>query len=161
MQLGFCSLMILFWIDVMNEQIQKNRHRNYFLKKEIIQELRITLTGLWIHSPRQNRLSPRLNPKKNSSQIGVHFPVFLKTGLVLYCSLLNVELLIFSKLVCAIEAAAICFVMERGHRKSQQNSRIQVRAEIKLVWLIQITWWSANQRSLKMSAQSLPLSQLI
>ena len=33
-----------------------------------------------------------------------------------------------------IEAAAICFVMERGRRKSQQNSRICVRAQLKLVY---------------------------
>ena len=72
--------------------------------------------------------------KKTLSQIGVHFPVFLKTGLVLHGSLLSVEQLIFSKLLCEIEAAAICFVMECGHRKSQQNSRICVRAEIKLVY---------------------------
>ena len=31
---------------------------------------------------------------------------------------------IFSKLLHKIEEAAICFVMERGRRKSRQNSRI-------------------------------------
>ena len=31
MQLGFCSLMILFWVNVMNEQTQKNKHRYCFL----------------------------------------------------------------------------------------------------------------------------------
>ena len=65
----------------------------------------------------------------------MHFPVFLKTGLVLHGSLLSVEQLIFSKLLCEIEAAAICFVMERGRRKSQQNCRIRVRAEKN--WFIQ------------------------
>ena len=34
-----------------------------------------------------------------------------------------------------IEAAAICFVRERGRRKSQQNSRVCVRAQIN--WFIQ------------------------
>lgn len=36
-----------------------------------------------------------------------------------------------------IEAAAICFVIERDPRKSQQNSRIRLRAQIKLAHLIQ------------------------
>ena len=27
----FCNLMVLFWINVMKEQTQKNKHRNYFL----------------------------------------------------------------------------------------------------------------------------------
>ena len=53
------------------------------------------------------------------------------------------EQLIFSKLLCEIEAAAICFVMERGRRKSQQNSRIRVRAEIKLVYPV----WNLSDSS--------------
>ncbi|MCG8404279.1 MAG: hypothetical protein MI923_03680, partial [Phycisphaerales bacterium] len=40
----------------------------------------------------------------------------------------------FSKILHEIEAAAICFVMKRGRRKSQQNSRICVHAQIKLVY---------------------------
>ena len=36
-----------------------------------------------------------------------------------------------------IEAAAICFAMERGGGKSQQNSRICVRAQIKLVYPVE------------------------
>ena len=40
----------------------------------------------------------------------------------------------FPNFLHEIEAAAICFVMERGRRKSQQNSRICVRAQIKLVY---------------------------
>ena len=47
---------------------------------------------------------------------------------------LNVQSIIFSKFSHEIEAAAICFAMERGRRKSQQNSRICVRAQIKLVY---------------------------
>ena len=47
---------------------------------------------------------------------------------------LNVQSIIFSKFPHEIEAAAICFAMERGRRKSQQNSRICVRAQIKLVY---------------------------
>ena len=42
----------------------------------------------------------------------------------------------FPNFLHEIEAAAICFVMERGRRKSQQNSRIRVRAQIKLVYLV-------------------------
>ena len=46
-----------------------------------------------------------------------------------------------------------------------QNSRAytekNVLSSMKLVWLIQIEGWSANQRNLKMSAVSLPLSRLI
>ena len=34
-------------------------------------------------------------------------------------------------------------------------------SSMKLVWLIQIAGWSANQRTLKMSAELLPLSRLI
>ena len=34
-------------------------------------------------------------------------------------------------------------------------------SSIKLVWLIQKAGWSADQRNLKMSAESLPLSRLI
>ena len=47
---------------------------------------------------------------------------------------LNVQSIIFSKFPHEIEAAAISFPMERGRRKSQQNSRICVRAQIKLVY---------------------------
>ena len=47
---------------------------------------------------------------------------------------LNVQSIIFSKFPHEIEAVAICFFMERGLRKSQQNSRIYVRAQIKLVY---------------------------
>ena len=47
---------------------------------------------------------------------------------------LNVQYIIFSKFPPEIEAAAICFFMERGRRKNQQNSRICVRAQIKLVY---------------------------
>ena len=61
--------------------------------------------------------------QKNPPRIWVHFPIFLK---------LNVQSIIFSKFLHEIEAAAICFVMERGRRKSQQNSRICVRERIKL-----------------------------
>ena len=47
---------------------------------------------------------------------------------------LNVQSIILSKFPHEIEAAAICFAMERGRRKSQQNSRICVRTQIKLVY---------------------------
>ena len=47
---------------------------------------------------------------------------------------LNVKSLIFPKFPHETEAAAICFAMERGRRKSRQNSRICVRAQIKLVY---------------------------
>ena len=61
---------------------------------------------------------------KSISNLGT-FSNFLK---------LNVQSIIFSKFPHEIEAAAICFSMERGRRKSQQNSRICVRAQIKLVY---------------------------
>ena len=60
---------------------------------------------------------------KSISNLGT-FSNFLK---------LNVQSIIFSKFPHVIEAAAICFFMERGRRKSQQSSRICVRAQIKLV----------------------------
>ena len=60
----------------------------------------------------------------------MHFPIFLKAGVALRRSLLNVESIIFWKLIREIEAAAICFVIERDPRKSQQNSRIRLRAQI-------------------------------
>ena len=63
--------------------------------------------------------------KTNPSQVWVHFPIFLK---------LNVQSVIFSKFLHEIEAAAIYLVMERGHRKSQQNPRICVHAQVKLVY---------------------------
>ena len=50
---------------------------------------------------------------KSISNLGT-FSNFLK---------LNVQSIIFSKFPHEIEAAAICFSMERGRRKSQQNSR--------------------------------------
>ena len=49
---------------------------------------------------------------------------------------LNVQSIIFSKFPHETEAAAICFAMERGRGKSQQNCRIYVRAQIKLVYLV-------------------------
>ena len=62
---------------------------------------------------------------KSISNLGT-FSNFLK---------LNVQSVIFSKFPHEIEAAAICFSMpERGRRKNQQNSRICVRAQIKLVY---------------------------
>ena len=68
------------------------------------------------------------------------------------------------------EAASICFVMDQGRRKTQQNSRIRMHRDKtvlpciklkKLVRLIQIVGRSAKERILKMSAESLPLSLLI
>ena len=47
---------------------------------------------------------------------------------------LNVQSIILSKFPHEIEAAAICFAMERGRNKSQQNSRICVRAQVKQVY---------------------------
>ena len=67
----------------------------------------------------------KVKSKTNPSRIGVHFPIFLK---------LNVQFIIFPKFLHEIEAAAICVVKERGRRKSQQNSRIRLRAQIKLVY---------------------------
>ena len=55
----------------------------------------------------------------------MHFPIFLE---------LHVQSIILSKFLHEIEAAAICFVMEGGRRKSQQNSRICVRTQVKLVY---------------------------
>ena len=55
----------------------------------------------------------------------MHFPIFLK---------LHVQSIIFPKFLHEIEAAATWFVMERGRRKGQQNSRISVRAQVKLVY---------------------------
>ena len=66
-----------------------------------------------------------MNAKQNPSQIGVHFPIFLK---------LNVRSIIFSKFLHEIKAAAVCFVIEHECRKSQQYSRICVRAQRKLVY---------------------------
>ena len=54
---------------------------------------------------------------KSISNLGT-FSNFLK---------LNVESIIFSKFPHEIKAATICFSMERGRRKSQQNSRICMR----------------------------------
>ena len=67
----------------------------------------------------------------------MHFPIFLK---------LNVQSIIFSKFLREIEAAATCFVTERGRRKSQQNSRIRVRAQIKLVYPV----WNLSDSSKKL-----------
>ena len=39
-------------------------------------------------------------------------------------------------LVHEIKEAAICFVIERGRRKSQQISRVRLRAQIKLVYTV-------------------------
>ena len=68
-----------------------------------------------------------LNPNKIHLKSGCIFPIFLK---------LNVQSIIFAKFFLEIEAAAICFGMERGGRKSQQSSRIRVRAQVKLVYPI-------------------------
>ena len=39
-------------------------------------------------------------------------------------------------LVHEIKEAAICFVIERGPRKSQQISRVRLRAQMKLVYTV-------------------------
>ena len=44
------------------------------------------------------------------------------------------ESIIFSKFLHEIKAAAVCFVIEHECRKSQQYSRIRVRAQRKLVY---------------------------
>ena len=49
----------------------------------------------------------------------------------------------FSKFLHEIQVAAICLVMERGRRKSQQNSRICVRAQVKLVYQV----WNLSDSS--------------
>ena len=61
---------------------------------------------------------------KSISSLGA-FSNFLK---------LHVQFIFFSKFLHEIEAAAVCFVMEHGRRKSQQNSRICVHAQVKLVY---------------------------
>ena len=60
-----------------------------------------------------------LNLKEKPSQIGVHFPISIKKGVVR-----------------EIEAAGICFVIECGRRKSQQIPRVRLRAQIKLVYTV-------------------------
>ena len=89
------------------------------------------------------KLSTWLNPKQNPSQVWVHFPIFLK---------LNVQSVIFSKFLHEIEAAAIYLVMEHGHRKSKQNSRICVLAQVKLVhpvWNLSDSSTSLDDRQIK------------
>ena len=79
----------------------------------------------------------------------MHFPIFLK---------LNVQSIIFSKFLREIEAAATCFVTERGRRKSQQNSRIRVRTQIKLVYPV----WNLSDPSKSQSRFLFPhLSRIV
>ena len=56
---------------------------------------------------------------------------------------LNIQSIIFSKFLHEIEAVAICFVMTRGRRRSQQNSIICVRAQVKLVYPV----WNLSDSS--------------
>ena len=70
MQLGFCSLMILFWVNVMNEQTQKNKHSycflNIFIQNPfIVYPSKNFANTYWIVDPftQVNRLSTWLNPK--------------------------------------------------------------------------------------------------
>ena len=103
--IGFCGFMILFWINVMNEQTQK---------KHMAQKQNPSQIG--VHFPFwhlldcgsvQVKSAEHMAQKQNPSQIGVHFPFFVK---------LNVRSMIVPKFLHEIEAAAICFAMERGCR---------------------------------------------
>ena len=60
--------------------------------------------------------------------------IHLQSGYIFQFSKTERPIYNFLKIPDEIEAAAICFSMERGRRKSQQNSRICVRAQIKLVY---------------------------
>ena len=104
MQLGFCSLMIVFLL-------WRSKHKRIESAKHMVKSKTKSVSN-------QGALSN-----------------FSKAE----CSIYN-----FLKFVHEIlMAAAICFVMERGRRKSQQNSRIHVRAQKKLVYPI----WNLSDSS--------------
>ena len=111
----------------MNEQTPKNRHRycfvNIVIQNPIVYPSRTSRNTYWIGDlfTRVKSVKHMVKSKtKSISSLGA-FSNFSKTASSIYNFL-------------KIPAAAVCFVMERGRRKSQQNSRICVRAQVKLVY---------------------------
>ena len=107
MQLGFCSLMIVFLL-------WRSKHKGIESAKHMVK-----------------------SKTKSVSNQGA-FSIFSKTERSIYN---------FLKFLHEIEAAtAICFVIERGRRKSQQNFRIHERAQKKLVYPVWSLSYSSKSR---------------
>ena len=144
MQHGFCSLMILFWIDVMNEQTQfvypSRTSRNTY--------------GIGDLFTRVKSVKHMVKSKtKSISSLGA-FSNFSKTAL---------QSIIFSKFLQQLFVLLWSVGAERVSKTPEYAfvHRYNWFISMKLVWLIQIAGWSADQRNLQMSAESLPLSLLI
>ena len=123
-----CRRIRILSINVMNEKTPKNRHRYCFVeiflfKTHLFILPRTSRKTYWIGDPFTQVKSAKHMVKsktKSISSLGA-FSNFSKTARSIYNFL-------------KIPVAAVCFVMERGRRKSQQNSRTCVRAQVKLVY---------------------------
>ena len=159
MQHGLCSLMILFWINVMNEQTPKNRHRycfvNIVIQNPIVYPSRTSRNTYWIGDlfTRVKSVKHMVKSKtKSISSLGA-FSNFSKTARSIY-NFLKIPAYLFCYGAWAQKESAKLQNMRACTGKTGLSS-------MKLVWLIQIAGWSADQRNLQMSAESLPLSLLI
>ena len=165
MQHGFCSLVILFWINVMNEQTPKNRHRycsvNIVIQNPFVYPSRTLRNTYWIGDPftRVKSVKHMVKSKTKSITILGAFSNFSKTARSIY-NFLKIPAWNWSG------SCLFCY----GAWAQKESAKLQnIRActgktglsSTKPVWFIQIAGWSADQRNLQMSAESLPLSRLI
>ena len=159
MQLGFCSLMIVFLLWM-------SKHKRIGI--DIVSSIFLFKTHLFIF-PRTSRnthwvMDPFtqvkwLNPNKIHLKSGCIFPIFRK---------LNVQSIYnFLKILAWNWSGGYFFSlwsMGAERVSKSQNTRACTDktglSSMKLVGLIQIAGWSVNQRNLKMSAELLPLSRL-
>ena len=158
MQHGFCSLMILFWINVMANAMTKNKHKYCILNICLPRTSRNTY---WIVDPFTQVKSAKYMVKsktKSISNLGTFYN-FSKTKRSIY-NFLKIPVWNWNG------SYLFCY----GAWVQKESAKLQnMRActdktglsSIKLVWLIQKAGWSADQRNLKMSAEWLPLSRLI
>ena len=166
MQHGFCSLLILFWINVMNVQTPKNRHRyclvNIFIQNPFVYRSKNrSRNTYWIGDPfTQVKWAKHMVKSKTKfiSSLGAFFN-FSKTE----CSIYN-----FLKIPAWNWNGSYLFCYAAwAQKKSAKLQNMHActgktgLSSMKLVALIQIAGWSADQRNLKISAESLPLSRLI
>ena len=157
--------MILFSINVMNEQTPKNRHRycfvNIIIQNPFVILPRTLRNTYWIGDPSTQVKSAKHMVKsktKSISSLGT-FSNFSKTELSIYN---------FLKIPAWNWRGSYLFCYGAWAQKESaklQNMRTCTGktglSSMKLVWLIQIAGWSADQRNLKMSPESLLLSRLI
>ena len=158
-----CRRIRILSINAMNEKTPKNRHRYCFVeifsfKTHLFILPRTSLKTYWIGDPFTQVKSAKHMVKsktKSISSLGA-FSNFSKTERSIYN---------FLKIPAWNWRGSYLFCY--GAWAQKESAKLQnMRActdktglsSIKLVWLIQKAGWSADQRNLKMSAESLPLS---